>query len=76
MEITPTKFYFIVKYSHTAICNHICKKKKSHCQPKLTCTLTKPAILNLNVLPGMWAAGPREMIHQSGSSPFHEAEGC
>lgn len=30
MEITPTKFYFIVKYSHTAICNHICKKKKKN----------------------------------------------
>lgn len=80
MEITHNKFYFIVNCSHTAICNHIVKKKIKkylfYCQLKLTCTLTKSVILNLNVLPVTWAADPREMIHQSGNSPFCEVERC
>lgn len=82
MERTRYKFHFIVNCPHTAICNHIYNKtppNKSLLLPAEAdghSRITKHAGLNVNVLPATWAADPREMRHQSGSSPFCEAERC
>lgn len=75
MEITHSRFHFIVNCSHTPICNHICKKPKSF-PASWSCPALLQSLLFWIWIPATWAADPRKMIHQSGNSPFCETEGC